>query len=101
MLRKPLALLALFALLGLFLLRGGLTGLVLSQSCCMPSSEGCDAENACTAVVVQEPRAQESALTGILVFLLAVGLAAGELLMERRKAERLREERRNVRLRVA
>ncbi len=42
-----LLVLGLFALFGVFLIRGGLTGMVVAESCCFPP--GCSAENICTA----------------------------------------------------
>ncbi len=86
--RKPVALafLSLFALFGLFLLGTGPTGRVISQSCCAPGSAGCSAENACAAL--QEPRAEGAGLSGLLVVLLALGLAAGELVLERKRRQK-------------
>ena len=43
--RNKLILLALFALFGVFLLRGGIIGLVVSESCCF--GPGCAPENMC------------------------------------------------------
>jgi hypothetical protein len=44
---SKLILLGIFALFGFFLLRGGITGNAISQSCCFPPS--CAPENMCTA----------------------------------------------------
>ena len=43
---SKLILLGIFALFGFFLLRGGIIGNVISQSCCFPPS--CSPENVCT-----------------------------------------------------
>ena len=45
---SKLILLGIFVLFGFFLLRGGITGNVISQSCCFPPN--CAPENVCTAI---------------------------------------------------
>lgn len=44
---KTLIIILLIAILGIFFLGKGITGLVVSQSCCFPPD--CDAENLCDA----------------------------------------------------
>lgn len=87
-LRVRLGLLAVLGIFGLFLLQGGITGFVISQSCCIPG-EGiaCAPENVCN---LQQPSPGYSpSLIGTLIILLAVALVVAELRWEekRRKKE--------------
>ena len=78
-----IVLLAAFGLFGVFLLGSGLTGLVVSESCCDPRVAGCDAANACAYLLAARPVPGFS-WVGALVVLLALALAVLELHREER-----------------
>ena len=96
--RAKLVILGLFFVLGAFLVGTSLTGFVISQSCCF--GEGCGEIDQCRIAELQEPRSTESPLIGVLVVLLSLGLAAGEVVYERRRQEKATEEKRSRKLRV-
>ena len=52
---KYIILFTLLALLGVYLLQEGITGLAIGQSCCFPSSENCPPENACNVAKTERP----------------------------------------------
>ncbi len=92
-----LVVLACFTVMGLLLLGAGLTGLVVSQTCCVPGEAACDAENMCA--VLQQPQSdQTSAALGFGVILLAGLLVTGELLWERKKRKAALERKRRIRV---
>jgi len=83
--RQKLILLGTFALFGMFLLRGGITGSAISESCCFPPD--CAPENICTVTgaSIEQPAylgAEDStALSGIglLVIVISTALVFGYL----------------------
>jgi hypothetical protein len=76
----PLIILAIFLLFGVFLLKGGITGMAVSESCCFPPN--CAPENVCTstAATLEQPvlllPQDNSALSGVglLVIILSTAL---------------------------
>jgi len=76
---NKLILLGIFVLFGFFLLRGGITGNVISQSCCFPPN--CAPENVCTSVgpSIQSPAYMSpddnTALSAVGLLLLIISTA--------------------------
>lgn len=76
---SKLILLGIFALFGFFLLRGGITGNVISQSCCFPPS--CAPENVCIATGASierpayMPTEDNNALSAVGLLLLVISTA--------------------------
>jgi hypothetical protein len=76
---SKLILLGIFALFGFFLLRGGITGSVISQSCCFPPN--CTPENVCTATGASiekpayMPTEDNNALSAVGLLLLIISAA--------------------------
>jgi hypothetical protein len=74
-----LIILAIFLLFGVFLLRGGMTGFVISESCCFPPN--CAPENICTATgaSIEQPALlapeDSSALSGVGLLLIIISTA--------------------------
>lgn len=82
--RNKLILLGLFALLGVFLIRGGITGYVVSQSCCF--GPDCAPEDLCpTSATLEKPAflsAEDSnalSVVGLLIAVVSVLMIAGYL----------------------
>lgn len=59
-------------LMGAFLISGGITGMVVSQSCCFPPN--CAAENLCVASLGSSTISHDSALLYVFVFAAIGGL---------------------------
>jgi hypothetical protein len=76
---NQLLLLGLFLVFGLFLLRGGITGNVISESCCFPPN--CAAENICPAssASLESPATlspeDNDALQGIGLLLIVISIS--------------------------
>jgi hypothetical protein len=74
-----LTILAIFLLFGVFLLRGGMTGMVISESCCFPPD--CTPENVCTAIdaSIEQPALltpeDNGALSGVGLLLIIISTA--------------------------
>ena len=93
--RNKLILLGLFALLGVFLLRGGITGYVISQGCCF--GNGCAPEYQCpvTSATLEKPAflspgdSNALSIVGFLVTTISVLMISGYL---RRKIKKEKEE---------
>nr|MCK4929978.1 hypothetical protein [Nanoarchaeota archaeon] len=88
--RNKIILLALFILFGIFLLRGGITGFVISESCCFGPE--CAPENMCPV----EPSLQRPAMlssednnalsvVGLLIIVISVLMIFGYLKKKVRK----------------
>ncbi len=83
--KTPLIILAIFLLFGVFLLKGGMTGFVISESCCFPPN--CEPENVCTSTgaTIEQPAMltpeDNSALSGVglLIVIISTALAFGYL----------------------
>ena len=75
----PLTILAIFLLFGIFLLKGGMTGFVISESCCFPPN--CAPENVCTATAasIEQPALlapqDDSALAGVGLLIIVISTA--------------------------
>ena len=83
--RTRLILLGLFALLGIFLLRGGISGLTIYENCCYPPD--CAPENICptTGATLEKPAflsAEDSnalSVIGLLITVISVLMIFGYL----------------------
>ena len=92
--RYKLILLALFAVFGVFLLRGGMTGYVISESCCF--GPDCAPENQCptTGASLESPAyigmEDSSALSfvGFLVVALSIVMIFGYLIRKTRQMKK-------------
>jgi hypothetical protein len=92
--KTSLIILAIFLLFGVFLLKGEMTGFVVSESCCFPPN--CEPENACTATgaSIEQPALlapqDESALVGVglLIVIISTALSFGYL---KRNVNKLKE----------
>lgn len=92
--RYKLILLALFAVFGVFLLRGGITGSVISESCCYGLE--CTPENMCptTGASLESPASMGaddySALSfvGFLIVAISIALVFGCLIRKTRQMKR-------------
>lgn len=85
-LKAKLLVLAAFGLLGVVMLGTGITGAVVSESCCVPDAHGggCPAEQRCSV----SEAASTDATTMVLGLLLIVGaslIIAGELMLEKQR----------------
>jgi hypothetical protein len=91
----PLIILAIFLLFGVFLLRGGMTGMVISESCCFPP--GCAPENMCTATgaSIEQPAlltpedGSALSIVGLLLIIISTALTFAYL---KRHVNKMKEE---------
>jgi|GEM_PF-3333560 len=93
--RFNIFLLALFALFGVFLLRGGITGYAISESCCFGAD--CPSENQCpTGATIDSPAFMSVednnalSIVGLLIVVISALMIFGYLL--RRTREQKKEE---------
>ena len=74
--RANAVLLLILAIIGLYFLGSGVTGLVVSQSCCF--GEACAVENLCPNAVLQSPSSQlgsgSQSFIGVLMLLTTITL---------------------------
>ena len=94
--KHKLIILGILALLGVFLIRGGITGYVISQSCCF--GPDCASEDLCpTSATIENPAflsAEDSnalSVVGMLIAVVSVMMIAGYLRMKTRQ-EKIEEE---------
>ncbi|MBW2990539.1 hypothetical protein KY348_02420 [Candidatus Woesearchaeota archaeon] len=94
--RNKLIVLGLFAIFGVFLLRGGITGSVISQSCCF--GDECAPEDQCpiaSAATLEKPAYMSSedsnalSLVGVLITVISILMMTGYARMRIRKDEKV------------